>query len=426
MLVAARGRLYRERRGKSDGLGEPMRILVHDYSGHAFPVQLSRALARRGHEVLHLYAAFFQSPKGKLELGPGDPATLLIEGLELGEPFAKYRFLMRRAQEQAYGALLAGRVAAFGPELVLCGQTPLDPLRNFQLWCRKRRIPFVFWIQDIYSVAIDRYFRARLGPLGAPIGAYYRKLERCIARASDAIVMITEDFRPVLTGWGVPAERLFVIENWAPIEELPAEPRRNAWSREAGLDDKIVLLYAGTLGLKHNPGLLAALAERFRADPRIAVVVVSEGLGADWLAARKQALGLDNLRLLPFQPYARLPEATASGDVLVAILEPDAGVFSVPSKVLSYLCAGRALLAAIPAANLAARVILREEAGLVCDPRDEAGFVAAAERLIADAALRTRMGKNALDYARKTFDIDGVVAGFEAAFARAEARVPLP
>jgi len=98
----------------------------------------------------------------------------------------------------------------------------------------------------------------------------------------------------------------------------------------------------------------------------------------------------------------------------------------VPSKVLSYFCAGRALLAAIPAANLAARVILREEAGLVCDPRDEAGFVGAAERLIADAALRNRMGKNALDYARKTFDIDGVVASFEAAFARAEARVPLP
>ncbi|HXQ68356.1 MAG TPA: hypothetical protein VN980_17435, partial [Alphaproteobacteria bacterium] len=141
MLVAARDRLYRGRRGKSDGLGEPMRILVHDYSGHAFPVQLSRALARRGHEVLHLYAAFFQSPKGKLALAPDDSASLAIEGLELGEPFAKYRFLTRRAQEQAYGALLAGRVAAFRPELVLCGQTPLDPLRNFQLWCRKHRIP---------------------------------------------------------------------------------------------------------------------------------------------------------------------------------------------------------------------------------------------------------------------------------------------
>ncbi|RMF52223.1 MAG: glycosyltransferase WbuB, partial [Bacteroidetes bacterium] len=32
-----------------------MRILVHDYAGHPFQVQLSRALARRGHDVLHAY-----------------------------------------------------------------------------------------------------------------------------------------------------------------------------------------------------------------------------------------------------------------------------------------------------------------------------------------------------------------------------------
>lgn len=41
-----------------------MRILVHDYAGYAFPLQLSRALARRHHQVLHLYSGSFQAPKG--------------------------------------------------------------------------------------------------------------------------------------------------------------------------------------------------------------------------------------------------------------------------------------------------------------------------------------------------------------------------
>ena len=396
-----------------------MRILVHDYSGHAFQVQLSRALARRGHEVLHLHAAFFQTPKGRLAREPGDAAGLTIEGLDLGEPFAKYRFLLRRAQEQAYGAQLCGRAAAFAPELVLCGNTPLDPLASLQSWCRAERVPFVFWVQDLYSMAIGRYFRAKLGPLAAPIGAYYTRLESAVARASDAVVMITEDFRPILARWGAEADRLFVIENWAPFAELPAAPRENAWSRQQGLDGKLVLLYSGTLGLKHNPALLADLARHFRPDPRIAVVVVSEGIGADWLAARKQALGLDNLRLLPFQPFERFAEVNAAGDVLLAILEPDAGVFSVPSKVLSYCCAGRAMLAAIPKANLAARLIECRELGLVVDPSDAAGFMAAAARLVGDAALRARMGKNALDYARRTFDIDAIAAAFGKVFERA-------
>jgi colanic acid biosynthesis glycosyl transferase WcaI len=396
-----------------------MRILVHDYSGHAFQVQLSRALARRGHEVLHLHAAFFQTPKGKLAREASDAAGLTIVGLDIGEPFAKYRFLLRRAQEQAYGAHLSGRAAAFAPELVLCANTPLDPLASFQSWCRARGIPFVFWVQDLYSMAIARFFRAKLGPLAAPIGAYYKHLEGGVARASDAVVMITEDFRPILASWGVEADRLFVIENWAPLDELPAAPRENAWSRQQGLDGKLVLLYSGTLGLKHNPALLADLARHFAADPRVAVVVVSEGIGADWLAARKAAPGLDNLRLLPFQPFARLAEVSATGDVLVAILEPDAGVFSVPSKVLSYCCAGRAILAAVPKANLAARLIEREALGLVVDPADAAGFIAAAAGLVGDAPLRARMGKNALDYARRTFDIDAIATAFGKVFERA-------
>lgn len=41
-----------------------MRLLVHDYSGHPHQVQLSRELAKRGHEVLHLYAGFLQTPRG--------------------------------------------------------------------------------------------------------------------------------------------------------------------------------------------------------------------------------------------------------------------------------------------------------------------------------------------------------------------------
>ena len=38
-----------------------MRILVHDYAGHPFQVQLSRALAQRGHDVLHAYCASLQT-----------------------------------------------------------------------------------------------------------------------------------------------------------------------------------------------------------------------------------------------------------------------------------------------------------------------------------------------------------------------------
>ena len=71
----------------------------------------------------------------------------------------------------------------------------------------------------------------------------------------------------------------------------------------------------------------------------------------------------------------------ASADVLVSVLEAEAGHFSVPSKVQSYLCAERAILLAAPHANLAAAIVARENAGLVVEPDDIEGFLEAAKAL---------------------------------------------
>src|SRR5205807_527424 len=104
----------------------------------------------------------------------------------------------------------------------------------------------------------------------------------------------------------------------------------------------------------------------------------------------------------------------ATGDVLVSLLEPEAGRFSVPSKILSYLCAGRPQLAAIPAENLGARTVSRSGGGIVVDPRDRRGFVDTALRLLADDELRRQLGERARRFAEERFSIEGVTSRFEA------------
>jgi glycosyltransferase involved in cell wall biosynthesis len=286
--------------------------------------------------------------------------------------------------------------------------------------CRRLGIGFVFWAQDLTAVAIDRLLRRRLPVIGALAGAYYLAREKRLLRESDAVVAIAGDFVPLFESWGIRRDRVEVIENWAPLDELAARPRDNDWARAQGLAGKLVFLYSGTLGLKHNPTLLLRLAERFRNNAAVRVVVISEGLGADWL--RDNAAGLSSLILLPYQPFEKLPEVHASADVLVAILEPDAGAFSVPSKISSYLCAGRPILAALPPENLSARIIAKAQAGIAVSPGDEAGFLAAADRLAGEATARARFGNNALDYAAKTFDIRAIGDRFESILARAARR----
>jgi colanic acid biosynthesis glycosyl transferase WcaI len=392
-----------------------MRIVICDYSGHPFQVELSRALARRRHDVLHLHFADFQTPKGKLTRLTGDPPGFSVEGLSLRCGFDKRAFLRRRFWEAKVGALAAARARAFRADAVVGCNMPLDAQRMLQRACLANGVAFVFWLQDVYSRAIYHYLGERLGFPGRAIGRYYQRLEGAMLRRSDAVVAISEKFRGPLEAWGVPRDRVRIIPNWAPLSEIYPVPKENDWSREQGLERKLVALYTGTLGLKHDPALLRDLA-RSGAPDGLEVVVVSEGPAAAWLAAEKAAQGIANLTLLPFQPIDRYPEVLGAGDILLAIVGEEAAGFSVPSKILSYLAAGKPIVASIAAENDAALMIGAAQAGIVVAPGDGAQFCRAVLQLAGNAALRQALARNARAFAEQTFSIDAVAERFEQIF----------
>jgi len=397
-----------------------MRILIHDYAGHAFPTALSRELARRGHEVAHVFASDLQTPRGDLKCRADDPGTLAFHEIPMDPdyPRYKYSFLRRRNMEIGYGKRAGAFIRDWKPDAVLSGNTPTEvqePITQATLAADGR---FYYWLQDFYSLAVDKLLRKKLPVLGLAVGAYYKFLEGRQFRRSSQIVAITGDFSPILASeFGVNEKQVAVVPNWALIEEIPEHAKDNAWARRHDLHDKVVFLYSGTIGMKHNPALLLELARRFAHDPKVRVVVVSEGIGIEWL--RKEAGdSLPNLVLLPYQPFAELPQVLASGDVLVGILEPAAGTFSVPSKTLSYLCAGRPLLLAVPTENLAARITREEDAGITVEPDDLEGFLSAAGTLLTDDARRMNTGRNARAYAERTFAIGPTATRFEGILAK--------
>lgn len=400
-----------------------MKLLIHDYAGHPFQVQLSRELARRGHRVTHAFAGGLLTPRGALERRTGDPEGFASLEVPMDPDYRekKYDFVARRGMEVAYGRELARRTREIAPDMAFSANMPTEPQETFRSACARLRIPFVPWVQDFYSEAVARLASRQKPVLGRMVGGYYRWLEARTLRKSARIVAITEDFLPMIRRFRVAADRVDVIPNWAPLDELPSGPRQNAWSTRHGLEDSFCFLYSGTLAMKHNPELLFRLAEKFRDRPSVRIVVVSEGPGSEWLQKRRQEAGLENVVLLGFQRFSEMPEVMATADVLLAILEPDAGVFSVPSKVLSYMCAGRPVLSAIPAENLAARILTGAGAGTVVPPADIDGFVSAAEAYYADEGRRRAEGAKARAYADEHFDICRIADRFEAVIAKATA-----
>src|SRR5437764_4457529 len=188
-----------------------MRVVIHDYVGYAFPAQLARELARRGHDVLFLQCSSFVAGKGLVELRDGDPSTLCFDSVAVAGAFAKYDVRRRIAHERETGSELARRVAGFHPDVVLSSDSPLIVHRELLRTAHAHGAGFVFWQQDVISAAARRVLGRRSRLVGIAAERAVTILESRLLRASDAIVVISEDFLPLLRRWGVYEARVAVI-----------------------------------------------------------------------------------------------------------------------------------------------------------------------------------------------------------------------
>ncbi|TAM93142.1 MAG: glycosyltransferase WbuB [Jatrophihabitans sp.] len=394
---------------------------LHDYSGHPFQAQLSRYLAGHGHEVVHTYCAQYVTGHGRLTRAAGDPRGLEFEGLRAGVDLVKYSPWRRARFELGYARSWQRFLAARGPfDLVVACNVPLLSLDRMRAHFGRTGQRWALWHQDIYSMGMAAEVRRILPrPLAGLARRVLERAEAMQVASADAVVAIEQAFAAKYREWGLDVAP-YVEPNWAPLEDITPRPRDNGWARTHGLPTAPVrLLYAGTLGRKHNPALLLGVLDRCRergADAHL--TVVSEGVGADDL--RGLAAGRPDVRILGYQPASQFPDVLGSADVVLTLLEPDAARYSVPSKVLSYLCAGRTVVGLMPVGNPAAADVLAA-GGHVCAPTGY-GAAEAGDWIAAHAAVPRAFadrGRRARRLAEERFAIEAIGRRFEQVFAAA-------
>lgn len=391
-----------------------MRVLIHDFGAYAFPVTLSQTLQDRGYEVGHAYCdSLITTPHNVYE----DASGFTLLPIQISRPLNKYNLVQRWIQEREYGRVAARVILKFKPDIVISANAPLSAQGCILRSCNQNSIPFVFWLQDLIGLATLRVLKKKLPFFSPVIGRYFQSLEGHLLRKSDAVISITEDFSSALQKFRVRSERCYVIENWGTLDRFDGNP--STWAQKNELHKRPILLYAGTLSMKHNPAILLHLAQWL--GNRAQIVVVSQGAGADWLEKMMVEHHLTNLTILPYQEVHQLPAMYASAQLLLVLLTEDAGQFSVPSKVLTCLCSGRPILAAIPKENLAARIIRDSGAGFVTDPNDSIGFAQKAQHLLDEPELCQTMGKNAQKWADEKFDLGKITDQFEHVLEQASA-----
>ena len=208
-----------------------------------------------------------------------------------------------------------------------------------------KRKPTIYNVQDIFP---DSLVGTGLTHEGSLIWKIGRMVEKITYRYADKIIVISEDFKKNIMAKGVPEDKIVVIYNWVDQNKVVDVPREeNKLFDVYGLDrSKFYITYNGNIGLTQNMDMLLDVAKELQEEYEdIHFVLVGNGAYLDEVKRKVADQQLENVHLLPFQPYEDISHVFSLGDASLVISKPGVGANSVPSKTWSIMSASRPVLA---------------------------------------------------------------------------------
>jgi colanic acid biosynthesis glycosyl transferase WcaI len=133
------------------------------------------------------------------------------------------------------------------------------------------------------------------------------------------------------------------------------------------------------------------------------------------MAARESIF---NVRFLPLQPRDTLPHMLSAANALLLNQRADVVDMVIPSKLLTYMAAGRPIVAAVHPGSEAAKYIQRAQCGLVVQPESPGELADAICQIRSDPERADRLGRSARVFAEENFARDRVLRWYEEFFSR--------
>jgi colanic acid biosynthesis glycosyl transferase WcaI len=195
-----------------------------------------------------------------------------------------------------------------------------------------------------------------------------KHLERWVLHSADLLSSITQRMRERVSRKVSSEKEVALFPNWVDTETMRPQAKETAFRSAHGLQNKFVVLYAGSVGIHQGLDHLLEAAERLQNQPDVQFVVVGEGHYREALAAKIAQKAVKNLLLLPLQPKERLAEVLSSADVGIVLETRKMANLSMPSKIWNQMACGRPLVAVTSPETALAQTLTETSAGRVVSP----------------------------------------------------------
>ncbi len=266
-----------------------------------------------------------------------------------------------------------------------------------------KKVPFVFCLQDIFP---DSLVTAGMTKEGSLIWKIGRKIEDYTYCGADKIIVISEDFKKNIMKKGVPEDKIVIVPNWGDTDGIyPVERKDNVLFDRYNLDrDKFYISYSGNVGYTQNMDLLLDTAKKIKDELKdIRFIIVGEGAAKADAERRIREEAIDNVILLPFQPYEDIAHVFSIGDVGLIISKPGVGNSSLPCKTYGYMAAEKPILASFDRKSELSSLIDTVGCGIAAEADSKDELIDAIRNMTADGNLPEK-GKRGKTYLNTELD----------------------
>ena len=229
---------------------------------------------------------------------------------------------------------------------------------------------------------------------------------------ADRIVAVSEGIRRQIIGqWGVAGRRVMTIRNGVELPDYRSgyrEVLRRRVRKALSLDEDAFLI--GMVGmikkLKGQEILIRALPQILKEFPAVHAVFFGDGEERPGLETLARSLGVGD-RCHFLGTISGVAEWLPGLDLFVNLSETE----GISNAILEAMAAEVPVVAT--AVGGTPEVIETGVHGVLLPSRDETAFAETVCRLLGDASLREKLGRNAARRARREFSLEGMVREFE-------------
>jgi len=266
-------------------------------------------------------------------------------------------------------------------------------------------------IHTFHGHSLTGYFSPRTASI-------YRRIERSLARRTDALIAVSGEVRDELVELGVAqANRFEVVPLGFDLEPFGAGAderarRRHRFRAELGIpaDDQVVTLIARLVPIKRVDRFLRVARNLAAQRPGVHFLVVGDGELRGALQASSEATALKG-RLIWAGFRRDIPDVCFASDAVVLTSDNE----GTPVSLIEAQAAGTPVVAGrvggVPS------VVRDGITGFIVEPGDEHGMANAVSRVLDDATM-TERAQTAREEVARAFSLDGLVEHIDGLYRR--------